>query len=409
MSLEKAPAAFLHFLAVIFFATGVCNAGPVQLYGMLETTLDHAAEGRAIGMNVAVVPVIWERFEPTRGVFNKAYIQELVRKKQAFRKLGYKLQLDPGVQYPPGWIFSLPNARYRNQFGDLFKSDEAGASLPNVVFNAAVRSEIGTYFHEVFSQLGADWDYVRLGCGRFGELNYPGNSQGPNSNSYWAFDDLAQGKLRGLPAGIPPCPVPGWIPGTTSPGHESARKFVGWYLDALMNYQAWQITTLRGDYCGDICMLYGSWGQRPGWLAAAVDGDLAGLTPPERNGEIQQGFDWTRMIEDIKDPKVIIYCTWVDGTLANRNLADDGSDDPIRWSPAHWQANLACANPLNLRIWGENTGSNNRETMVLAFERMKRFGLIGLVWAFERDLFANPNPHGFATFDDYQKMIRANP
>ena len=194
-----------------------------------------------------------------------------------------------------------------------------------------------------------------------------------------------------------------------SPGHDSARKFIEWYLDALRNYQAWQIATLRRDYPGDICMLYGSWGQRPGWLAAAVDGDLGGLTAPERNSEIQQGFDWPRMIGDIKDPKVIVYCTWVDGTLANGDLADDESADVTRWSPVHWQASLANANSLKLRVWGENTGSNNRDAMVLSFQRMKRFGLIGLVWAFERDLFAKPNPHGFATFNDFREMIRGNP
>jgi len=385
------------------------NAGPVRLYGVLEQTPDHAAGERAIGLRVAVIPVIWERFEPRRGVFDPAYIRELNQKKESLRKLGYQLQLDPGVQYPPAWIFSLPDARYRNQFGELFKTDEPGASLPNVVFNAEIRKEIGRYFSELFMQLGTDWDYVRLGCGKFGELNYPASKSGPNSNCYWAFDDLAQGKKTGLPDGISSCPVTGWIPGISSPEHESARKFIEWYLDALKNYQAWQIATVRRDYAGDICLLYGSWGVRPGWIASAVKKDLAGFTGPEKNGEIQQGFDWARMIGDIKDSKVIVYCTWVDGTLSNRDLADDESADPARWSPVHWQASLAQAHPLKLRIWGENTGSNDRKAMQLAFERMKRFGLMGLLWAFERDLFATPNSRGFATFDDYAEMIRNNP
>jgi len=376
------------------------------LYGMLEATVEHAAVGRKAGLGVVVIALAWDRFQPGRGVINEAYVRELLRKKRVFRNLGYKLQLDPGVQYPPAWIFSLANARYKNQFGEEFRSDRPGESVPNVVFNAAVRREISEYFHEVFSRLGTDWEFVRLGCGKFGELNYPGSNADGHSNSYWAFDDSAQGKAPGLPDGIPPCPVPGWIPGTPTPGHASAGRFIEWYLDALRNYQTWQIATIRRDYAGDFCMLYGSWGIRPGWLSAAVDGDLGGHTPAERNGEIQQGFDWSRMIGALKDPKAIVYCTWVDGTLGNRDIADDKSDNAERWSPVHWQAVLAQANPLHLPVWGENTGSNNLPAMAVAFSRMKQFRLMGLIWAFERDLFAEPNPDGLASFREFEGFLR---
>ncbi len=365
--------------------------------------------GRSIGLRVAVVSLSWDRFEPVNGVFDQGYAEEILRKKKSLQKLGYKLQLDPGVQYPPGWIFSVPHARYKNQFGDLFITGDPGTSLPNVVFNREIRVAIGRYFHEIFSRLGTDWDFIRLGCGKFGELNFPGNKFSGHTNCYWAFDDVAQGKSTGLPDGIPPCPVPGWIPGTSSSGNTAARIFIEWYLDALKNYQAWQIATVRRDYRGDICMLYGSWGLRPGWLNAAVAGDLGGFTPSEKNGEVQQGFDWARMVRDLPDRRIIVYCTWVDGTLANRDLADDRSSDQARWSPVHWQAGLAGDHPLKLRTWGENTGGNNREAMLLAFERVKQFGLMGLVWAFERDLFLQPNPLGHATFSDFTAAIQANP
>ncbi len=384
--------------------SGSCEAP--GLYGMLESTVEHAGEGRKAGLNVAVISVSWDRFQPRRGFIDKGYVHEILRKKQAFRELGYKLQLDPGVQYPPGWIFILPNARFKNQFGEEFHSDRPGESLPNVVFNAEIRREISAYFQMIFAELGADWDFVRLGGGKYGELNYPSTKSGGHSNCYWAFDDLAQGKSPGLPDGILPCPVAGWIPGTRSPENRSAGRFIEWYLDALRNYQAWQIATVRRDYAGDICMLYGSWGIRPGWLAAAVAGDLGRHTPAEQNGEIQQGYDWSRMIGDLKDPKAIVYCTWVDGTLGNRDLADDKSDNAERWSPVHWQAGLARANPLHLRIWGENTGSNNLPAMAIAFSRTKQFRLMGLVWAFERDLFAEPNPNGLASFREFEGFLR---
>jgi len=114
------------------------------------------------------------------------------------------------------------------------------------------------------------------------------------------------------------------------------------------------------------------------------------------------------MIGGINDPKVIVYCTWVDGTLKNRDISDDNGADPAHWSPVHWQSSLASANPLKLRVWGENTGGNNPGAMRLAFQKVKRFGLMGLMWAFDRELFANPNPEGFATFADYLQCIHGD-
>ena len=377
------------------------------LCGILEMPVDHAVAGRDIGLRVALVSVAWSRFEPTPGAVNPAYVEELARQKQAFRKLGYKVMVDLGVQYAPAWVFTLPQGRYKNQFGDFFETRQSGEDLPNVVFNTQVRDRLATYFGEVFTRLGTDWDYVRLGCAKYGELNYPHARFGDRVNCYWAFDDLAQGKTSGLPAGMRPCPVPGWIPGAPSPQHVSARLFIEWYLDCLKNYQEWQIATTRRYYSGDICMLYGSWGIRPGRLQAAIDADLSGITPDERNGEIQQGYDWARMIGAITDPRVIVYCTWMDGTLQNRDLSDDNSTDPARWSPVRWQASLARANPLHPRVWGENTGGNNREAMRLTFERIKRLDLMGVMWAFDRELFAKPNSKGYATFKDYADFIQA--
>ena len=378
---------------------------PTRLYGALQTEPERAAAGREIGWRVAVIAVSWDRFEPEVGRFDEKYIEGVATTKTKLRALGYKLQLDLGVQYPPAWVFSSANSRYRDQFGDAFASKQAGENLPNVVFNAEVRKRVAGYVRAVFVRLGSDWDFVRLGGGKFGELNFPGPNFNGRTNCYWAFDDLAQGKSTGLPEGMRACPVPGWIPGASSADHRSAKKFIEWYLDSLENYQDWQIATVRRWYSGDLCLLYGSWGLRPGWLDAAVAKDLSGDTPAERNGELQQGFDWARMIGGIRDPRTIVYCTWVDGTIGNRDLADDESTDPARWSPVHWQASLARSNPLHLRVWGENTGHNNRAAMKLSFDRVKRFDLMGLMWAFDAELFAQPNPHGFATFADFAGLI----
>jgi hypothetical protein len=383
-------------------------AEPPGLYGALQTVPQHLPMGREAGWQVALVPVSWGRFEPAPGVFDEKYIEELAEQKDQARKLGYKVQLDLGVQYPPPWVSALRQGRYRNQYGDLFATQQSGADLPNVVFNGEVRARLAAYIDQVFARLGNDWDFVRLGCSRYGELNYPHDKFNGHENCYWAFDDLAQGTASGLPAGMIACPVPGWKPGDPSEQHAAAKKFIDWYLDCLSNYQKWQIATVRRSYAGDICMLYGSWGLRPGWVEKAIDGNLSGATSCERNGEIQQGFDWTRMIGNITDPRMIVYCTWVDGTIRNHEIADDASADPSRWSPVHWQASLASANPLHPRVWGENTGRNTRETMRITFEHIQRFHLMGLMWAFDPELFAKPNPEGYATFADYSGFIRAD-
>jgi hypothetical protein len=377
------------------------------LFGSLQMPPKHFAVERQAGLKVAVIAANWGKCEPSPGIFDNKYIGELAAEKEQLRKFGYKLQLDLGVQYPPAWVLALPGARYRDQFGDSFVSTESGKDVPNLVFSGQVRGDLGAYIDQIFARLGNDWDFVRLGCAKYGELNYPETKFNGSTNCYWAFDDFAQGRTAGLPDGIEACPVPGWKPGSPSPNHADAKAFINWYLNSLKNYQEWQIARVRKSYAGDICMLYGSWGVRPEWLEQAVNRDLDGGSSCERNGELQQGYDWARMIGAITDPKVIVYCTWVDGTIGNRDIADDDSSDPTRWSPVHWQASLAQSNPLHLRIWGENTGQNNLQGMQITFERIKRFHLMGLLWAFDRELFAEPNPKAYATFTEYSQFIRS--
>ena len=112
-------------------------AEPARVFGSLQMSAEHSAIGRDAGWRVAVVPVSWDRFEPKPGVFDENYIRELARKMSDLRKLGYKLQMDPGVQYPPAWVFELPQGRYKNQFGDLFVSKEPG--MVDVVLHVLIQ------------------------------------------------------------------------------------------------------------------------------------------------------------------------------------------------------------------------------------------------------------------------------
>lgn len=379
-------------------------ATSVHLYGTLQNTLEHAAQNRAAGMRVAVISIGWNTYQPAPDAFNAAYVAATKEKMAAFRKAGFVLQLNFGLQYSPTWIFEGANSHYENQYGDRYAVPDPGSGkqIPNAIFNQAVRARIAAYTERVFRDLGTDWQSVRLGGGWYGELNYPEPKYNGKTNCYWAFDDIAQGRAPGLAAGLQPCPVPGWKPGGASPDHASARHFADWYMNALKNYHDWQIADVRRFYNGNLCMLYPSWGVRPGQIEAAVQTDLSGTTPAEKNGEISRGFDFERYIAGITDPKVIVYGTWLD---TNPQWSDESSPDPARWSPAHWLSHLAARHPLKLRLWGENTGRNDVAALDLTFRRIEEYDLMGVMWAFEPDLYAAP-AKGYATVQDYAARIK---
>ena len=255
------------------------------------------------------------------------------------------------------------------------------------------------YLAQLFAALGSDrvtsLAGIRLGWGHYGEIGYPHPTYGAHTNSYWAFDDIAQGHASGLPTGVPACPVPGWIPGTSGP--TQAQAFVHWYLEALLNYQQWQITTVRAHYAGPLVVLYGSRGVRPGQIDDAVAASLNGSTAAEIDSDLQRGFDYQRLVNGITDLNVAPCTTWLDCTFGN---PDDASSDPVQWTPVHYLHYLA--SQRGLRIWSENTGHGSYDTMALCFKRMQTFDVHALLWAFHAELYSGR----YATMDQYAQLIK---
>ena len=360
----------------------------------IEATNDAGARG-------VVLSVSWNRSEPQEGKFDGAYFQSLKDQVQAFRAGGKLIAVDLGVQYPPDWLFSLPTSHFLNQYGQSFDPAQGqGECGVNLVFSKLMREKFETYIQHLFGELGNNFYAVRLGGGRYGELGYPINKYKDQTNCYWAFDPLAQGLQPGLPAGVTPCPVPGWMPGQASPNHESARKFLDWYMESMKNYHDWQITTVRRSFAGPLFMMYPSiGGLRPGQLEAAIQRDANGSTGPEKTGEVGRGYDMARFIAGITDPQVVVYCTWIDGFQGS----NDVSPDATHWSPAHFLASLAEAHQPPLLVGGENTGEpDDLANMKLTFERMRDYKLTFMFWAFERTLFDNKAHH--ATIADFKKF-----
>ncbi|MET0261663.1 MAG: hypothetical protein ABW223_02105, partial [Rariglobus sp.] len=357
--------------------------------GVLQSKPERAEELKTGGVSIAVLGVSWDRFEPAADKPDAAYLEQLRAELAEYKKAGLEVVLDLGIQYPPAWLFDIPDSRYQNQYGTAFVDRRPGMNVANSVFNAAVRDRQAAYMASLFRELGTTWYAVRLGGGWYSELNYPPASFQDNTNCYWGFDPLAQGARPDRPAGVTACPVPGWKPGTASEDNASARRFAQWYMDSLKNYHDWQITTARSHYAGPLMMLYPSWGIRPGQLDAAIAGDLAGLTSPEKNGEIQRGFDFTRFIAGIRDSKVWIHCTWLD---SNPEWSDDTGSDEARWSPARFLSSLARKQKPALTVSAENTGGGGLAALELCARRIRELNIKTFLWAFGPDLFDNQPP-----------------
>ncbi|MDD4688609.1 MAG: hypothetical protein PHE51_02550 [Eubacteriales bacterium] len=372
------------------------------VFGALQSSADHYAANLDAGMNTVLLELSWNSFYISEGQKNTSYINRKKEELENMRSLGYKVMLGLGTQYTPDWIYNYANSRYKNQYGDVYTTTTIGDTCINAVFNNLIRQKIESYMADISSELGSDFDIVRLGLARYGEIGYPHPTFNGKTNSYWAFDDIAQGKTAGLPQGITVCPTVGWKPGNPSPNGE-AYAFTNWYFDALLNYQTWQIDTCEKYFTGEMAMLYPSWGTRTGQVEKAIAVNLNGSTAPEKNGEVQRGFDFEKLIMGLDNPKVIVYCTWIDAN-AEWTYNDDQTipSESNNFSPVHYMAYYAKKNPHNLKIMGENTGGGTLANMQLCFDRMKKYDLDGIMWAFENDLYDNKTP----VLADYSNMIK---
>ncbi|MCL7455501.1 MAG: hypothetical protein M8467_20895, partial [Anaerolineae bacterium] len=116
------------------------------------------------------------------------------------------------------------------------------------------------------------------------------------------------------------------------------------------------------------------------YAAALYDRHVAGLGPADR---------------------VALYLTGIDEPPLD--LADDSSPYPSDWSAARWIAHLA--QRAGLPAWAENSGQDDFAKLWLSAERMRANDMVGLMWAFESELYADPSV-GYATIDQYASIIK---
>jgi hypothetical protein len=388
--------------SIVVLVACVATRAESPIFGTLQSEPERAKRNHEAGVRLAVLSLAWDRYEPRDGNFDPAYAEAMKQRLAAFRAAGQAVMLDLGMQYPPAWVLELPNARVVDQFGQPYIGDRPGAGGANGVFNQNVRDRQAAYVARALADLGTDFHSIRIGWGYYGELQFPPHVFNDKKNCYWAFDDIAQGRAQGHPPTLAACPVPAWKPGDASPDHAKARQFIDWYLDAMRDYQQWQIATVRKHFRGTLCVLYPSWGIRPGQIDAAVADDLSGRTSPEINGELPRGVDFVRQVGAIDDDKVVVYTTWLD---SDPKFGDDDSKNPEAWSPAHYLSHLAASHPRKLATMAENTGPGTKAALKLSMQRLKQFNISGLVWAFEGDLYDTSPDH--ATISDLEAALKA--
>jgi hypothetical protein len=184
------------------------------LFGVINDREEHYADELQRGVRATVLELHWKFYEPEEGVYDQAYIQAKRARLAQLKAGGWYVQLVPGYQYVPDWVFAhYPDTYYVNQYGQPYAPDPASAAASRVInapFNPQARALIAGYIDRIFQDFDpADFDSVRVGGSVLGELRYPPPEWGGHTNSYWAFDAHAQNLAE---SGIPPN-VAGWRPG----------------------------------------------------------------------------------------------------------------------------------------------------------------------------------------------------
>jgi F5/8 type C domain len=317
---------------------------PGIIYGTLDTQTATAATESQAGVKMAMFELNWSSFEPTQGVVSASYLATMKSELAAYQAAGQQVTLGLGLQNPPSWVLSLPDATYVDQDGDV--STEA-----NFVFSQAVRTAAASYLALVAKNLplSAFWA-IRLTSGGDGEMLYPGGG------TYWAFDHAAL-TGNGLAAGMTPNPDPNWKPGTSGLTQAQISAWVNWYVGGLDNVTNWQMTTLNNlGFTGYYETVTPGSGTRPDYLAQEEQNNL------NDQSTTGVGAVWNLYYAQLPSKnRVIAYISSVADQSGGNDLCQ-ASDTSVSltsstmdsWSATRWITRIA--SQYGMLVGGENPG-----------------------------------------------------
>ncbi|MGH9078941.1 MAG: hypothetical protein ACRDYE_02475 [Acidimicrobiales bacterium] len=342
--------------------------GAPPVLGVLGVTGRYLPRERESDITAVTISVSWAHAEPRPGSFSSSYLSSVDHRMSAALAADLKVVLDPGLQYPPGWVFSLPGGtRFVNQFGDVFTgTPNSGDDVANALTDPSVRHAEGVYLSWLGSHLpSGSLAAVREGGGPLGELRYPDPVFNGRTNSYWAYDSSTAPRL--------PASVQGWVPGTGTT--RQAQIFLDAYNARLVGYGRWLNAMLHDDFhCEELVLLPG-WGERTGGEATEV---ATRLTLPM--DEFNEGLDWVDLLDSLPDPThSVAYTTYLDAPSVEATLALE--------DPADYLAYLV--EGTSIRLGGENTGNGTMADLRLSLHRARLLHFAIVQWMDEAQLVAS--------------------
>lgn len=320
------------------------------------------------GVRAVLLEASWAAAEPGPGKFDNAYLAQLVVQARRYRSMGFKVALNYGLESAPGWLMAIPGARYVNQYGTAYTA----YPVPDLIFDTSLRSFAQTFTQKILRLLGPFVYLVRVGGGYDGELAYPPPMSGESANQYWAYGSAAQKTA----------PNPGWRP--CSGIYGAARAFLIWYLASLVDYQRWQIHSVRTVYAGQIAVLYPSIGFTSAQEQQAVSDNLCGRTAAEQTTAFSRGWDHAQQVAALSGAGLVVYSTWADNPAAIDQLG--------RLAAAH-----------HLRLAAENSGYNGPMVMSQTVKEARVWHLTSFFWIRAQQAYCYCD--GLATIGDYQHDI----
>lgn len=369
----------------------------------------------AAGFSIAEIECGWSSAMAIGGVLNPVYLAEQAALAAEYKAAGWQVAVSAGIFDYPSW---LGNAVLDWQCVDQGGN---GSSCPNFIWNPAVRALAAEYVSALVAAMSeqVEVDYYRIGLSPSGETHLQDSLPiSTGTGSWWAFDPIAQGPAQGpnagLPAGISPCPMPGWVPGATTWNNGSgsvsvtiamATEWWNWYQGAVNNAHQWEMDAhSAAGYEGCFTICAPGWGESPQILENRLANLLGNSTIAPGWYQANIGSYWPSVIADVADPaRVIVNISSVydaSGSPVNNYPANPSTDLSAElaqadwrvsnWSAPRWISYLAQRH--GNYVMGESVGNSTQGELAslvpAIMTQAQACGLYAILWADEASLYS---------------------
>ena len=378
--------------AVIVAALVALRSSPmpaaVPVLGVLAANPSLLARDGAAGVRLATLNLSWELWEPgPAGEVSARYRSEMVATAEDYRKAGWSVAVDVGLQQPPRWVLDLPG-------GQLVDQNGAKSQTADFEFSSSVRAAAASYIHEVVKSLGGV-EYYRIGLSAYGEADY----QNIPANAWWAFGP-AQQAAGDLPSGVGASPLPGWVPGDSiwkgkAVTRREATAWSSWYFGASVNAHAWEMATFRAaGFSGKLELVMPGIGTLPAAYKQRLSEDLAPNPALDPYSTMNIGAVWWKFLDELPSlaNTVVDISSVYDQSGTPRGNVCEPSDTSVaytdphisQWSDTRWLTYLADKHQLS--VVGENPGDTPASDLPGIILLVHTCGLIALQWAWDDTL-----------------------